>query len=198
MESLRTRFEMALRSKLFNKTNSFNDEKAVLLKSLQHFDIYKTGYIDFNGWVKGLEKAGLIMEFPKQLKQLFDYYDTQHKGEIDYKNFVTQLFSKQIHSEESEEDSVESVLNKMRQKLIDRGIRGLIGLAKYFALSGRELLSYSEFKRCLLQTQFDYPEEDLLKVYSRFESAEERKVEYKEFINYFRVWVCVKCLEEYE
>ena len=57
----------------------------------KYFDIYDRGSVDFNDFVKAMEKIGLYYS-PQELQPLFKAYDTDQSGSLDYKEFSTIIF----------------------------------------------------------------------------------------------------------
>ncbi len=89
---MRQGFEMALKHKLAQKTNSLQSEETVLLRSLKYFDTDNDGVISMPEWFKGIEKIGVIVPTLEDLKQLFLYYDRSGEGYIDCKEFCEMIY----------------------------------------------------------------------------------------------------------
>ena len=53
------RFENELKHKLMQKSNAKLTEEACLVKMFKYFDIYDKGSVDFNEFIKAMEKIGL-------------------------------------------------------------------------------------------------------------------------------------------
>ena len=92
MEQMRIGFEVALKDKLAQKTSTFQNAEAVLLKSFKHFDKDEDGCVDLDEWGKAVEKIGIVIRSPEDLQHLFTYYDTQQTGKLNYKEFAGILF----------------------------------------------------------------------------------------------------------
>lgn len=86
-------FEYELRSKLAMKARKNTDEATLLINSLRFYDIYYTNTINLEQWSKSFSKLGLIGFTEKDMALLFDYYDYDKKGVINYKNFAYSLFN---------------------------------------------------------------------------------------------------------
>ncbi len=85
-------FEAALKDKLQQKASSFQDEESVLLKCFKHFDADCDGLVDMTDWARAVEKAGIVIRFPDDLKHLFDIYDLHGQGKVDYHEFADVMF----------------------------------------------------------------------------------------------------------
>ena len=57
----------------------------------KYFDIYDRGNVQFNDFVKAMEKIGLYYS-PEQLQPLFKQYDQDGSGSLDYKEFSAIIF----------------------------------------------------------------------------------------------------------
>lgn len=57
----------------------------------KYFDIYDKGSVDFNAFMKAMEKIGLYYK-PEELQPLFVKYDTDGSGCLDYKEFSAIIF----------------------------------------------------------------------------------------------------------
>ena len=62
-----------------------------MIKMFKYFDIYDRGSVNFNDFVKAMEKIGLYYS-PEQLQPLFKAYDTDGSGSLDYKEFSGIIF----------------------------------------------------------------------------------------------------------
>ena len=85
------RFEKNLKDKLIQKSNSKMSEEACLMKMFKYFDVMNKGSVDFATFQRVLEKSG--MYYPaEQLKPLFDTYDRDQSGTLDYSEFAVAVF----------------------------------------------------------------------------------------------------------
>jgi Ca2+-binding EF-hand superfamily protein len=57
----------------------------------KYFDIYDKGSVDFNDFMKAMEKIGLYYS-PQELQPLFKQYDQDSSGNLDYKEFSAIIF----------------------------------------------------------------------------------------------------------
>ena len=92
MEQMRLGFEMALKNKLAQKTNSLQSEESTLIRSFRYFDSDADGYVSMNEWFKGIEKIGVVVPTIEDLKRLFQQYDKSGDGKINYKEFAEMLY----------------------------------------------------------------------------------------------------------
>lgn len=92
MEQMRLGFEMALKNKLSQKTNSLQSEETTLMKNFRYFDIDSDGYVTMSEWFKAIEKVGVVVPSLDNLKELFAFYDQDNDGKVSYKEFSNALY----------------------------------------------------------------------------------------------------------
>ena len=69
-------------------------EEACLMKMFKYFDIMNTGAVDFTQFQRVLEKSG--MYYPEdQLRPLFQAYDKDGSGSLDYTEFAMAVFGQE-------------------------------------------------------------------------------------------------------
>ena len=66
-------------------------EEATLIKMFKYFDINDRGSVNFNDFIKAMEKIGLYYS-ADQMQPLFKVYDVDRSGSIDYKEFSNIVF----------------------------------------------------------------------------------------------------------
>jgi Ca2+-binding EF-hand superfamily protein len=91
MSGFRGKFERELRDKLTQRSNAKMSEEACLMKMFKYFDVSGNQCVDFGEFQKTMEKTG--MYYPEeQLRPLFNSYDRDGSGELDYKEFAAAIF----------------------------------------------------------------------------------------------------------
>lgn len=64
------------------------------MKMFKYFDVMNAGAVDFNQFSRALEKCG--MQYPEaQLKPLFQIYDRDGSGSLDYAEFTLAVFGRE-------------------------------------------------------------------------------------------------------
>ena len=65
------------------------------------------------------------------MQSLFNIYDKDGSGSLDYKEFASEVFGRQVGGTPAAgAQSGDQLLEKLRNKLKTRGARGIIGLAR--------------------------------------------------------------------
>lgn len=85
-------FEYELRNKLSLKAKRNTSEVILLINAFRFYDIFNTNTVNTDQWIKTFSKIGLIGFTDKDMTMLFNYYDYNQKGIINYKNFAKSLY----------------------------------------------------------------------------------------------------------
>lgn len=190
MSATKNRFEKELKQKLGQKATARLSEESLLLKNFKYFDLDNSGGVDRDEFAKSIEKAGIQFLNKKELEDLFDIYDSNHNGEIDYHEFVSNLFGVEItrpgtaQSQQSVKGS-EADVEKFRRKLKERGGTGILGLGRQFRIfddDNSRSLDIKEFKKAIHDFQIDVAEGDIQKVFSYFDRDRNGTLNYDEFL----------------
>ena len=92
---LQSIFEYELKRKLAQRSRSPHEELRKLISAFKFFD-YKTSFIlDKNQWIKGVLRTGLCGFNINDLVNVFDRYDPNKTGYINYINFSNHLYGKE-------------------------------------------------------------------------------------------------------
>jgi hypothetical protein len=86
------RFEHELKRKLSQRAKHTSSEYNLLLNSFKFYDMGSTGQVSKDQWLKTFNKIGLSGFSDKDLAFLFDVYDINQRGVLDYKSFVDSLY----------------------------------------------------------------------------------------------------------
>lgn len=71
----------------------------------------------------------------QDLETLYNLYDKDGSGGLDYREFASEIFGRDVGGTPSRgKASGEDLLQRLRDKLKTRGARGIIGLAKQFRI----------------------------------------------------------------
>ena len=85
-------FEKELKNKLLIKTVGNQSEEMVLLRAFKYFDLSNTNLCDKENFVKTVMKIGITGFTEKDLSSVFEIYDTEKEGKINYKDFTGNLY----------------------------------------------------------------------------------------------------------
>ena len=67
------------------------------MKMFKFFDVTGNGHVDFGEFQKTMEKLG--MQYPdEQMRPLFNQYDRDGSGELDYREFAGAVFPDSVHA----------------------------------------------------------------------------------------------------
>ena len=91
--SLKNSFEKELKNKLLMKTVGNQSEEMVLLKAFKYFDLSNTNLSDKQTFIKTVMKIGITGFTEQNISSIFDFYDTENIGKINYKDFIGMLYN---------------------------------------------------------------------------------------------------------
>jgi hypothetical protein len=93
-------------------------------------------------------------------------------------------------SVESKSSGEPAVLTELREQLVSRGAKGIIGLARKFRIfddDGSKSLSMSEFKKGIKECSVNLNENDLNRLFQYFDQDRSGSINYEEFLRGIRV-----------
>ena len=129
----------------------------------------------------------------QDLDALFNLYDKDRNGCLDYKEFSGALFNKEVGSGSPTKGGAssgpEELVERLRTKLASRGARGIIGLGKQFRImddnNSRNLDLY-EFTKAVKDYMLGFSDNEIKVLFSYFDSDRGGAVDYDEFIRILR------------
>ena len=92
MDSLKSRFIKALKTKLLYKTSGHMTEEVLLLKNFKYFDEDETNESNIDTFLKVIAKVGVLSFTEEELIQIFNYY-SKGKKYLNYKDFISLIYN---------------------------------------------------------------------------------------------------------
>ena len=74
------------------KTSKFQSEETILLKAFKYFDLDNSGECSKDEFLKAIQKIGITGFNQNNLEEIFDLYDSNKNGSLDYKELVGGLY----------------------------------------------------------------------------------------------------------
>jgi len=132
MSSLKASFEKELKNKLSQKASGVQSEEQVLLKAFKYFDLNNNGTVEPEEFAKAIEKIGIMIPTRQDLDALYNCYDADKSGSLEYREFASGVFGHDVGGTTPAKggNAPEELLTRLRKKLASRGARGIIGLSK--------------------------------------------------------------------
>ena len=199
MAKLREKFETELLQKLQQKSSSRISEETVLMRSFKYFDLDNSGCVNFEEWVKSIEKIGVTVPDTSKLQEIFSHYDVDGSGSLDYKEFVVGVFGEdssagrtqapQMASSPSIQQQGLQALEKFREKLLARGSRGIIGLAKQFKImddNDSNSIDLAEFSKAVHDYRVELLEAEKQAVFNLIDRNRSGEIDYDELLRAVR------------
>ena len=91
--SIKISFEKELKNKLLMKTVGNQSEEMVLLRAFKYFDLSNTNLSVKRAFINAVMKIGITGFTEQNLTSIFESYDTEKIGKINYKDFIGILYN---------------------------------------------------------------------------------------------------------
>ena len=215
IEIKKGKFIKELKNKLNQKCYGNTSEETVLVRAFKYFDLDNTGLSDTDTFLKTVKKIGITSFDDDEIIEIFSSFDTNKQGVIDYREFVSELFSNKSLSKkqksapiekqeipakneivvENEEKNIlklnnpEEILNLMKDVLNERGVQGICSIARNFRIideNNSQTIDFDEFKRVCNMYNFGLDDKQLKMVFGNFDSENIGEIDYDEFIRTLR------------
>jgi Ca2+-binding EF-hand superfamily protein len=117
INELKNIFEYEIKRKLAQRARSTADEFRILMNGFKFYDYDYTGKVNQNEFVKGILRTGLSGFNESDIRSVFNCYDINNTGYIDYKNFCDYLYGREplkplINSQNEAKDGKNVVTNE--------------------------------------------------------------------------------------
>ena len=207
-------FIKELKSKLSQKSYGSTIEEIVLLRAFKYFDLKNTGLCTKEVFTRTMLKIGITSLTEDEISQLFSLFNPNKNGLLDYKEFVSNLYSnksitskrqpqenqpeqpdeKKIQNNLSKkeylsQDPIEQILDKIRNKLASRGVQGVCAIARNFRIideNNTQTIDFNEFKKCCKEFQFDLTDNEIQMAFVSFDRDNTGEIDYDEFLRTIR------------
>ena len=207
-------FIKELKNKLSQKSYGSTIEEIVLLRAFKYFDLKNTGLCTKEVFTRTMLKIGITSLTEDEISQLFSLFNPNKNGLLDYKEFVSNLYSNKsiISKKQSKEnqpeqpdeqkiqnnlnkkeylsqDPVEQILDKIRKKLASRGVQGVCDIARNFRIiddNNTQTIDFSEFKKSCKEFQFDLNDNEIQMAFVSFDRDNTGEIDYDEFLRTIR------------
>ena len=215
IEIKKGKFIKELKNKLNQKCYGNTSEETVLVRAFKYFDLDNTGLSDTDTFLKTVKKIGITSFDDDEIIEIFSSFDTNKQGVIDYREFVSELFSNkslskkqksaQIEKQEIPEkneivveneeknnlklNNPEEILNLMKDVLNERGVQGICSIARNFRIideNNSQTIDFDEFKQVCNMYNFGLDDKQLKMVFGNFDSENIGEIDYDEFIRTLR------------
>ena len=114
METLLNKFIKELKYKISLKMIPNKTEDQILYQNFKFFDLEGNGYCNLRDFMRTMEKVGVVMSKVTDLQDIFNYFDEEQSGVIDYKAFCKEIF--QMESKRPKTSSYKNQNNNNRDR----------------------------------------------------------------------------------
>ena len=215
IEIKKGKFIKELKNKLNQKCYGNTSEETVLVRAFKYFDLDNTGLSDTDTFLKTVKKIGITSFDDDEIIEIFSSFDTNKQGVIDYREFVSELFSNKSLSKKQKSAPIEKqeipakneivvenegknilklnnpeeILNLMKDVLNERGVQGICSIARNFRIideNNSQTIDFDEFKQVCNMYNFGLDDKQLKMVFGNFDSENIGEIDYDEFIRTLR------------
>ena len=95
IDELKKIFEYEIKRKLSERARSSADEFRILMSGFKFYDYTNSGKVNQTEFVKGILRTGLSGFNESDIRSVFNNYDMNNSGYIDYKNFCNYLYGRE-------------------------------------------------------------------------------------------------------
>ena len=95
IDELKKIFEYEIKRKLSERARSSTDEFRILMNGFKFYDYTYSGKVNKTEFVKGILRTGLSGFNESDIRSIFNSYDINKTGYIDYKNFCNYLYGRE-------------------------------------------------------------------------------------------------------
>ena len=215
IEIKKGKFIKELKNKLNQKCYGNTSEETVLVRAFKYFDLDNTGLSDTDTFLKTVKKIGITSFDDDEIIEIFSSFDTNKQGVIDYREFVSELFSNKSLSKKQKSAQIEKqeipakneivvenegknilklnnpeeILNLMKDVLNERGVQGICSIARNFRIideNNSQTIDFDEFQQVCNMYNFGLDDKQLKMVFGNFDSENIGEIDYDEFIRTLR------------
>ena len=115
MDSLKSRFEKALKTKLLYKTSGHMTEEVLLLKNFKYFDEEETNNCNIDTFLKVIAKVGVLSLSEEELIQIFNCY-SKGKKFLNYKDFISLIYNNESLKDNNPQNDLNALNDNEEQE----------------------------------------------------------------------------------
>jgi Ca2+-binding EF-hand superfamily protein len=185
-------FEKEVLRKLTQKTTGGQNEETVLRRAFKYFDTDNSGSVNMQEFQKAVEKVGILIPTFQDLQVIFNIYDVNQNGDLDYNEFASIVTGRSQVSgatPRASQQSSEQLMQRIKQKMKGRGIHGIIGLARNFKIMDDNhsmTLDKHEFAKAADDFMLGLNKQELEQVFQSFDVNGDGLISYDEFLRQVR------------
>ena len=197
---MKANFIKEIKNKLAIKSNGKTGEEAILIKAFKYFDLDNSGECDKEEFLKALTKIGVTGFNEEKLMQIFNEFDEDKSGQLNYKEFTKGVFSDEDEEKSDEKENKASdeiqqnlkdskVMDKFRERILERGGKGILGLARQFKIfddNRSGTLDLPELTKAIKDFRVDLSNNEIKVLFNLVDVDGSGEVSYDEFLRQIR------------
>lgn len=197
-------FEKELKNKLALKSDGRSSEERLIIQAFKYFDLDNSGECSKEEFTKAIAKLGVTGFNDSQLLEIFNSYDTNKNGELDYKEFAASIYGEEEETNGNQGDKKDppevsdeardklhnsKIMDKFRSQILARGGSGIIGLARQFKIfddNNSKTLDLNELTKAIKDFRVDLSPNEIKILFNILDNDGNGEVVYDEFLREIR------------
>ena len=133
MEDLINRYKYELNERISLKKTLYKTNEQIILDNFKYFDLTSSNYCNVDDFIKANERIGVKMKNKEELFKVFNYFDNNKSGLINYRVFAKQIlnsysfnniyFENIYINKNSNNNNIENYSKKIRTKRDNYNLR---------------------------------------------------------------------------
>ena len=133
MEDLINRYKYELNERISLKKTLYKTNEQIILDNFKYFDLTSSNYCNVDDFIKANERIGVKMKNKEELFKVFNYFDNNKSGLINYRVFAKQIlnsysfnniyFENIYINKNSNNNNIENFSKKIRTKRDNYNLR---------------------------------------------------------------------------
>ena len=159
-------------------------EEQILYQYFKYYDIDNTNLTNLQNFIKTNEKLGVSLSKISDLEIIFNYFDKDKKGIINYKDFIKEIFNIKKYNENSNtyienKDFVNFLNNHLLEKGGNLQLINLIKALQIIDYNDSMRMSIDDFLKVINESHLDLKIDEIQYLFKEYEYFSNGVVYYK-------------------
>ena len=170
MQFFLNRYINELKDKIELKMIPNKTEEQILYQYFKYYDIDNTNITTLQTFIKTNEKVGVSLPKISDLEKIFNYFDKDKKGIINYKDFIKEIFKLKKYNENSNtyienKDFINFLNNHLLEKGGNLQLINLIKALQIIDYNDSKRMSIDDFLKVIKESYLDLNSNEIQYLY---------------------------------
>ena len=159
-------------------------EEQILIQYFKYYDLEGSGFCNLRNFIKSHERLGVVLSKIKDIEEIFNEFDVNKTGIINYKTFAHNIFTPEHKEQTPKTDSFQELLEKTL--IAKGGALALVNLIKEIQIidyNNSRKISIDDFVKVSNECQIGMNQNEYTKLFQSYEIFSNGIVLYGEMIN---------------